>query len=191
MPRPTKLTPQLQSKIVKLLKTGVTVTDACASTGIHKSTFYDWIERGEAGDEAFADFSDAVSRAHVNAKVVAIGTLRTAMSPYNQTTRRTETFTETRFNRQGEQYEYKRETVTKTITRMQGDWRAAVEYLKRRFPDEWADHLKVEDWRTQAIADIRAGRITPEMFPEVVRAFDRATAEQLFAEAGISVMSEE
>lgn len=49
----------------------------------------------------------------------------------------------------------------------------------------FADRLQIDDWHSQAVADIKAGRITPDMAPEVERAFGRATAEQLFAEAGI------
>lgn len=44
--------------------------------------------------------------------------------------------------------------------------------------------VKVEDWRTQAIADIRAGNIPYEALAE---AFDETLATQLFAAAGIPV----
>lgn len=186
--RRTKLTDPVQKQIVKLLKAGVTVTDACAHVGISTSTFYDWLGRGEAGEAPFAEFSSAVSRAYNAAKVAAIETIRAAMSPYNQTSTTKKTFTETRINpKTGEEYTYRRVEESKTVTRLQGDFRAAIEYLKRRFPDEWRDQIRVEDWRSQAIADIRSGVITPEMFPELEAAFDRATAVQLFAEAGIEV----
>lgn len=197
--RKTKLTDPIQKQIVKLLKTGVTIADACSNVGIAQSTYFDWLKRGEAGEAPFAEFSKAVSRAHNDAKVAAIETLRTAMSPYKQKSTSTKTYTETRVVKdrsgnivldedgQPRTYEYKEVTTTNTVTLMQGDFHAAIEYLKRRFPEEWSDRLKIEDWRSQAIADIRAGKITPEMFPDLVEAFDKATAEQLFAEAGIAV----
>lgn len=150
MARRTKLTDSVQSKLVKLISTGVTVVDACSVVGIGERTFYDWMERGETGDEAFAQFSQAVSRARNEAKVVAIGTLRTAMSPYKERSKTVETFTETRLTRDGNPYEYKRETKRETVTTYPGDWRAAVEYLKRRFRDEWSEKSIVEfDWRRE------------------------------------------
>lgn len=144
MARPTKLNKKLQTQIVKLLKTGVTVRDMCTHIGIAESTYYDWMARGEAGDEAFSEFSETVSRALGDAKVVAIGTLRSAMSPYTQKATSTETFTETRIGRDGKPYDYVRKTERETVTLFQGDWRAAVDYLRRRFPEEWGDKSQVD-----------------------------------------------
>ena len=144
MARPTKLDKKLQTKIVKLLKTGVTVRDMCAHVGIAESTYYDWMARGEAGEDLFSEFAEAVSRALGDAKVVAIGTLRSAMSPYTQKASTTETFTETRVGRDGKPYDYVRKLERETVTLFQGDWRAAVEYLRRRFPEEWGDKSQVD-----------------------------------------------
>lgn len=47
--------------------------------------------------------------------------------------------------------------------------------------------VKIEDWRTQAIADIRAGKIPYEALAD---AFDHDLATRLFAEAGVSVSLE-
>lgn len=44
--------------------------------------------------------------------------------------------------------------------------------------------VKIEDWRTQAIADIRAGKIP---FQALAEAFDADLATQLFAAAGVPV----
>lgn len=48
--------------------------------------------------------------------------------------------------------------------------------------------VKVEDWRTQAIADIRAGKIP---FEALADAFDTDLAAQLFAAAGVPVQVSE
>lgn len=44
--------------------------------------------------------------------------------------------------------------------------------------------IKIEDWRTQAIADIRAGKISYEALAD---AFEPTLAAELFAAAGVSV----
>lgn len=195
--RKTKLSDKRQAAIVEMVKTGVSVADACANAGIAVSTFYDWIKRGEAGEVLFSEFSEAIAKAYNDAKVTAIGTLRSAMSPYTQKSTSTKTYTEVRVlkNRSGEvlldedgnpkTYEHVERTVTKTETVMLGDWRAAVEFLKRKYPDEWRDSIKIEDWKSQAIADIRAGSLD---FPTLETLFDRATAIDLFASAGIDMM---
>jgi phage terminase small subunit len=48
--------------------------------------------------------------------------------------------------------------------------------------------VKIEDWRTQAIADIRAGRI---QYPALAEAFDDSLAAQLFAAAGVPISAGE
>jgi hypothetical protein len=186
MARPTKLTAQLQRQVVRELKTGVTVADTCAKVGIAQSTFYEWMKRGEADEEPFMEFAEAVSRALVDAKATAIKTLRSAMVPYTNKSRTVETFTEVRVKRNGETYEYKRVMERETVTTMAGDWRAAIEYLKRRYRDEWSEKSVVEyqDWRTEAIALIRQGEISQEA---ALEAFGSELAVELFREAGVSV----
>lgn len=66
MGRQTKLTPDVQEKVLHALRLGATHRLACDYAGIHKDTFYDWLKRGEAGaegDELFSDFSDLVKKA--------------------------------------------------------------------------------------------------------------------------------
>lgn len=184
--RPTKLGSKLQTQIVRLLCAGISVSDTCAFVGIAKSTFYDWIERGSRGEAEFSEFSDAVSRAYEAAKVTAIQTVHESLSPTKVISRSTDTFTETRVNSYGKEYVYKQVRVRETVTTNPGDWRAAIEFLKRRFPDEWGDRQKIEDWRTQAIADIRAGKIPYEALAD---AFDTDLATELFAAAGVPVQA--
>lgn len=137
--RKTKLDKTVQNKIVKVLKTGATVADACRYAGITTTTYYNWIERGETGEPEFLEFLDASTRAQVDAKVVAIDTLRNAMSPTISRTRKIHTVTELKENIYGKPYEYKKVDEYETIIDMPGDWRASVEYLKRRAPEEWSE----------------------------------------------------
>ncbi len=186
MARPTKLSDKTQKQLVNLIETGVPITDACSFVGIANSTYYDWVRRGIDGDPAYSEFSDAVSRAREAAKVTAIGTLRSAMAPTRTISKTTETFTETRVDSKGEPYEYKRVTERHTVTVIPGDWRAAIEYLKRRYRDEWSEKSIIEhqDWRAEAVEQIRDGKLSYEVLRDE---FGEDLADQLFKSAGVPV----
>ena len=65
--RPTKLTPERQQTIVGLIAKGNYLITACQATGIGKSTYLGWMERGQLeennGGGLYADFLTAVKRA--------------------------------------------------------------------------------------------------------------------------------
>lgn len=56
--------------------------------------------------------------------------------------------------------------------------------LLAKYHDLLTTHIKIDDWHSQAITDIKSGVINYEA---LVEAFDQPTATRLFAEAGISV----
>lgn len=62
----------------------------------------------------------------------------------------------------------------------------ALELLARYH--DLVNKVRVEDWRSQAIADIRAGKLP---FDALVEAFDHDLATELFAAAGVPVSSTE
>ena len=78
MGRPTKLTPELQEELLKALRGGAYVEDACGYVGIHKDTFYEWMRRGADGDDLYSEFSDAVEKARASAVVRNIALLQKA-----------------------------------------------------------------------------------------------------------------
>ena len=64
--RPSKLTPELQAEIILLLKVGNFVETTCGTVGINKSTFYDWMKKGENSNHPknkYRKFHDAVVQA--------------------------------------------------------------------------------------------------------------------------------
>lgn len=149
MARPTKLNPTIQQEIVNLLSIGATIEDACARTGIGVSTFYDWLERGaKNANTPFAEFSEAITRAQAVARTNAVIAIRTAVIGTEQTTDDNETVTETRLRKgkEGEQvpYEYTKTVKRRTVTKLPPDWRAAIEYLKRRDNKNWSDRVQVD-----------------------------------------------
>ena len=98
--RRSKLTPERQERLCDALSVGVPRSTACQHAGIGESTFYRWMERGEAGRRGrFREFWEAVQAAETAAEMTAMATWRSAMPT---------------------------------------DWRAAKEFLERRFPDKYA-----------------------------------------------------
>jgi hypothetical protein len=186
MARPSKLTDKTQAKIVACVEKGATVADACAVSGVSETAFYEWMQRGREGDTGYAEFADAVTRAREAAKVTAIETLHSAMLPTRTVSTTKEVYTETRVNMYGSPYEYKKATERTTVTVAPGDWRAAVEYLKRRYREEWSEKSIVEhqDWRSEALSLIRDGKLD---YHVAVQEFGRDLAIELFESVGVSV----
>ena len=61
--RPTDCTPEVTERVCRDLRAGLTVASACHSGGISTSSYCDWRVRGESGEEPFAGFLDATTRA--------------------------------------------------------------------------------------------------------------------------------
>lgn len=78
MGAPTKLTPELQQEIVGYLASGCYIETACAVAGIGKTSYYDWLKRGEAGEEPYAGFLNAVREAEHRAELRAIAIIHKA-----------------------------------------------------------------------------------------------------------------
>jgi len=76
--RKTKLTPEMQKKIVQALEVGAIHEDACAYAGISHECFYNWLRLGETGRQPFAEFSEAVKGAEGKAVVGWLAQIETA-----------------------------------------------------------------------------------------------------------------
>src|SRR5437870_3756701 len=75
--RPTKLTPEVHSKIVQLVREWNYAQVAAAICEISEKTFYRWIEQGQAEESGiYADFCQAVKKAEGEAEHEAIGIVR-------------------------------------------------------------------------------------------------------------------
>lgn len=159
--------PDLGTRITDLLARGVTVADACEAVGINEATYYGWAARGRTETEArqqedergsklalktqarrekeqpFLEFFQAVTRAQADARIRAVETIRSALEPYEEESTSVEQFSETRLGKDGKPYTYERKRVRKTKTTRPGDWRAALEYLRRRDPENWTEQTTV------------------------------------------------
>lgn len=77
MARPSKLTPELQAEICEHLEAGNYLETAAAAVGVHKSTVYDWMDKGADEEEGpHADFLAAVDLARALAEIHDVAQVR-------------------------------------------------------------------------------------------------------------------
>lgn len=90
--RPTKLTKEVQAKIVSAIRAGNYMETAAAFAGIHKSTFHDWMKQGQRLREKFEKsgekpdknqtnlihFSDSIEKALAEAEMRDVMTITQA-----------------------------------------------------------------------------------------------------------------
>ena len=76
--RPTGLTPQVRNTILKAVENGCYAHVAAAKAGITEKTLYEWINRGESGEEPFREFSECLLTSCANAEDRVLGILKSA-----------------------------------------------------------------------------------------------------------------
>jgi len=105
MGRPSKLTPETQSKLIQAIRAGSHLVVACRLVGVDYSSFRRWLIKGEKQSKGrFREFCEAVrvSEAEVEIRLVA---------------------------------SWQQAAIN--------DWRAASEFLSRRYPDRWSPSTRV------------------------------------------------
>lgn len=79
MARPTKLTPEIQAKIIKALSAGNYFDAACAYAGITPTTGYNWMARGrKAKDGIYFEFFHAIQKASADAEIENVALIKVA-----------------------------------------------------------------------------------------------------------------
>jgi len=74
--RPTKLTPTLRDRIVRLVRDLGFINLAAAEAGIRTSTIHDWLRRGELEPGSiYAEFSESVREAEGRCEASLVGPL--------------------------------------------------------------------------------------------------------------------
>lgn len=76
--RKTKLTPEVQAKIVQALGVGTTREHACQFAGIGHTAFHAWLQKAEAGKSPYAEFAEAIKNAEGQAVVGWMAQIETA-----------------------------------------------------------------------------------------------------------------
>jgi hypothetical protein len=81
MGRPTKLTPELQDRMVQIIRAGNYQVVACRYVGLAERTFYYWLSRGRRGwkiDEPYVQFLQAIEEAQAAAEIESVARIRAA-----------------------------------------------------------------------------------------------------------------
>ena len=127
MARPSKLTLEVQNKLVDLIKAGSYSATAAQVCGISPSTYYNWMRDGRdalakqeeghkltAGNKRYLEFMHAIKEAEAIAESIAIAQIRRAAQD--------------------------------------GSWQAAAWYLERKHAERWGriDRHQVETTITEA-----------------------------------------
>jgi len=77
--QPTKLTAEVQDKIIEAIKMGNYQETAAAYAGISQSTFYLWMERGrDEPDSIYSEFMEAVEKAKAQSEVRGVSLIEKA-----------------------------------------------------------------------------------------------------------------
>lgn len=156
----TSKLPIVRDDLIHLLSLGNTDKVACESVGITPASLYNWINRGKReidrvnenpkqrsvrqGEQLYVDFFEAVTRARANAHRLAVDALQSAIAGNRTVNTRSETRTETRTTKNGSTYKVTYSIEYEDVTEHPPDWRAALEYLKRRDPESWSDKVSVD-----------------------------------------------
>lgn len=79
--RRTKLTPEVQEKIVSVIRAGNYCSIATEYAGITRRTYFRWLRRGmDEGSGIYWDFAQAVQKAESEAEIRAVATIQQHMT---------------------------------------------------------------------------------------------------------------
>lgn len=218
---PTKLKPELQAEFIRLMETGCTITDICASVGISVALYYNWRSRGEMvqqdrqrllesgydkddeeiiemSKEIYLGFFEATNRALARANIGAVVAIRSAIAGQTETIDKVDKVVETRLRKKKithpdgrvetfeEPYDFVKTTTSTITTKIPPDWRAGMEYLRRRSAKEWAGtQTSSEDFKGLLVEMVRSGELS---FGDLEKEAGTELALEVFQIAGKQVL---
>lgn len=74
----SKLTPEVEKKIINVLSIGGYLDDACAFAGVTYQTFRKWIKAGARGQPGYAEFVQKIHQARATFQIESLGRIREA-----------------------------------------------------------------------------------------------------------------
>jgi transposase len=147
MARPTKLTPEIQAKILGYVKAGNFLQTACLASGIDVRTLRNWVAKGRGNDgtngrarvapvPVYAAFLAELEMAEAEAEVAFVAVLNRA-----------------------------------ALGEVKGDWKAKAFLAERRLAKRWGQkvRLQVDSAISEFMQHLKA-RLDPDTFQRVVDA---------------------
>lgn len=119
--RPTKLSPEVLTRIENAIRSGAPAQVAAASAGIHRSTFLDWLRQGNVILAEYAWELDAIPDNHPER----------GLAEFSDIVEKAQADWELAMNA----------IVTKAAK--EGAWQAAMTHLERRRPGQYGRHDRV------------------------------------------------
>ncbi len=122
--RPSKLTPEIEQKILAFVRVGAAMEVACKAAGVNDKTVRRWREQGRAGKQPFASFLEKLESAEAEAECQALLMLHQA----------------------GRGFVEERIPGTDRTRKVQltGDWRAKAFLLERKMARRWGQKVREE-----------------------------------------------
>lgn len=78
MARPTRCTPERIKRIADAIRAGNYAETAARYGGIGETTYYEWMKKGERGEEPYAEFREAVKEAEAIAEARSVALIQQA-----------------------------------------------------------------------------------------------------------------
>jgi hypothetical protein len=81
MPRGRRpgITPEITAAVLAAVRVGAPLEVAAQAAGVSRSTFWDWMRKGDDGKTPYAEFSESVRRAEAEVHIVVVGAIRQAI----------------------------------------------------------------------------------------------------------------
>ncbi len=174
-----RFTPQLSAEIIKLIRTGENKSNACKLVGLGLATLNRWLTI--QNDPRYVQFQQDYDHAEAEAarrlslKIQQAGTGYRRIVTTTTTTQVVKT-KETKFP----DGKVVKEPVTLTLETVQTtesdefDWRAAMEFLARRWPSEWSSRQKIEHSGEIGTPAVDLSNLTDEEIAKLEQLMERA-----------------
>lgn len=196
--RKTVCTPEIIKQVGDLISAGNSNVDASILSGIGKSTFYRWLQRGQVEKERtsvstklkirkreqpFVDFWDYIQKAIPKRKAIWIGRIQKASVGGEEILETKEKYE----NIDGKQVLTER---TITVKHRHAEWQATAWLLERLHYDEFGKRSRIDvyDWRKELKALWDTGNITRE---DVIDEIGSELASEFFVSEGITTIGPE
>jgi transposase-like protein len=175
-----KFTPELSAKIINLVLTGESKANVCKLVGVSQSTINRWLT--EQHDPRYLrfqeeyEFAEAQSARRLSLKIQQAATGYKRVQTVT-TTSQVVKIEETRYD---DGRVVKKPVVldltTTTVTESdEFDWRAAMEFLARRWPNEWSSRQKIEHSGEVKTPGVDLTKLSDEEIEDLERIIDRAS----------------